>query len=603
VQAEAVELKLQQEQAEKLALQKEVMQLKLVKEEAEAAAKQLREQLTDAEKALTRETAEHQATSAVLSDLRANLESREQQLGDARQLLDSMSAELGILSSRLHRLQQERDSLRTVSARQQERLRRQLQEQQQAQPQAQSPAQLVQLLAQSPRPQRQLTPCQLDALQPLSGAAAAAAQLQMTGQASSSNAAAAALGAAASDPYATDGSTVDSQSFVDCLPDALQPPAQQPPAQQRPQAPLQQQQVVQVLPVVNLPRFNSIPTGSASRGSSPAGCDSDICLLAGIPDPATDQPVPLCPHGQLDGACLLCMCQRFLEATAGSCSHWVPGSSLSAAAARLSNSGSCLPNPAAAAAPAGEAGPSTSGSSRGILPAGSAGATAAGLATAAVAACATEAAEYRQYLSISELARNRLEAEHATLQQQVQDLQRQVQQQQHELQVLQAHPAALTACSIEELMALEGEQDMGWNQGVTEAPAGLVFVKGGAVPSFASKGSMHCRRLGHALKFHCCSLADDGHSLLLSLVSLPFFLLVATLEGSTKAVRQVVLQRSIVEYQRQASAETLRCAVCMEAKRSLAFGCGHQTCDNCGDKMSVCPFCRQDITAKIRLFE
>jgi uncharacterized protein YlxW (UPF0749 family) len=95
-----------------------------------------------------------------------------------------------------------------------------------------------------------------------------------------------------------------------------------------------------------------------------------------------------------------------------------------------------------------------------MLPAGSSGPTAAGLATAAVAACATEAAQYRQYLSISELARNRLEAEHATLQQQVQNLQRQVQQQQHELQVLQAHPAALTACSIEELTALEGEQNM-----------------------------------------------------------------------------------------------------------------------------------------------
>jgi E3 ubiquitin-protein ligase RGLG len=68
-------------------------------------------------------------------------------------------------------------------------------------------------------------------------------------------------------------------------------------------------------------------------------------------------------------------------------------------------------------------------------------------------------------------------------------------------------------------------------------------------------------------------------------------------------VRAVVLQRSIVEYQRQASAETLRCAVCMEAKRSLAFGCGHQTCDRCGEQMTVCPFCRQDIKAKIRLFE
>lgn len=442
VQAEAVEVKLKQEQAEKLALHKEVLQLRLLKDEAEASAKQLREQLTDANRALTRETAEHQATSAALSDLRASLESREQQLGDARQLLDSMSAELGILASRLHRLQQERDALHR--ARQQAGLRRVAaggpSQSQLCQPNAQS----------SPRPQRQLTSCQLDALQPLSGAAAAAAQLQMAGQASSSSGgggAGVALAAAGADPYATDGSTVDSQSFVDCISDALQPPAASSAQQQVLPA-----QVDQVVPVAHLPRFNSIPTaGSTSRGSSPTRLESDSCLLTDMPaTAATDEPVPLCAHGQIDGACLLCMCTRFLDATAGSCSHWVPGSSLSAAAARLSNSG-CLPNPAAA-------GEGASSSSRGLLPGAAGGPTAAGLATAAVAACASEAAQYRQYLAISELARNRLEAEHATLQQQVDELRQQVQQQQHELQVLQAHPAALTACSIEELTALEGRR-------------------------------------------------------------------------------------------------------------------------------------------------
>lgn len=440
VQAEAVEVKLKQEQAEKLALHKEVLQLRLLKDEAEASAKQLREQLTDANRALTRETAEHQATSAALSDLRASLESREQQLGDARQLLDSMSAELGILASRLHRLQQERDALHR--ARQQAGLRWVAaggpSQSQLSQPNAQS----------SPRPQRQLTSCQLDALQPLSGAAAAAAQLQMAGQASSSSrggGAGIALAAAGADPYATDGSTVDSQSFVDCISDALQPPAASAQQQALPA------QLDQVVPVAHLPRFNGIPTaGSTSRGSSPTGLESDSCLLHNMPDTAPDEPAPLCAHGQIDGACLLCMCTRFLEATAGSYSHWVPGSSLSAAAARLSNSGSCLPNPAAAGEGA--------SSSRGLLPAAAGGPTAAGLATAAVAACASEAAQYRQYLAISELARNRLEAEHATLQQQVDELRQQVQQQQHELQVLQAHPAALTACSIEELTALEGRR-------------------------------------------------------------------------------------------------------------------------------------------------
>eukprot|EP00775_Hariotina_reticulata_P006318 gene6318-6553_t len=160
------------------------------------------------------------------------------------------------------------------------------------------------------------------------------------------------------------------------------------------------------------------------------------------------------------------------------------------------------------------------------------GPSTAGLATAAVAACAQEASQYRQFLSISELARNRLEAENATLQQQLEELQSSMQEQQHQLRVLQGQPTALEACSIEELTALEGK-----------------------------------------------------------------------LESCTKAVRQVVLQRSIAESQRQANADSLRCAVCLEAPRRLAFNCGHQTCDGCGNKMMSCPFCRQTITAKIRLFE
>jgi hypothetical protein len=554
------------------------MQLKLVKEEAEASAKHLREQLADANRALARETSEHQATSAVLTDLRANLESREQQLGDARQLLDSMSAELGILASRLHRLQQERDTLR--AARHQERLaQRQALELQQQQLQQQQPAGL-QPAAQSPQRQRaSLTLCQLEALQPLSGAAAAAAQLQMAAQASSSAAAAA---AAHGDPYTTDGSTVDSQSFVDCIPELLQPLQQQQPSQQ---------QLDQVVPMGLLPRCSSVPAGSHSSGSnsSPVALETGTCLTLDQPEHSTDESIPMCAHGNLDGACLLCMCSRFLEATAGSCSHWVPASSLSATA-RLSNSGSNLPDAAAAAAD--EAGPS---SSRDMQLPRPPGASAAGLATAAVAACASEAAQYRQYLSISELARNRLEAEHATLQQQVQDLQRQVLQKQNELQVLQAHPAALTACSIEELTALEGVYRLGLSSELVEGGSCTCVV---CFRSTASRLSACMRRsyssptdvfddVRPALRDSCvCLLLPPG-----------------TLETSTKAVRQVVLQRSIAEYQRQASAETLRCAVCMEAKRSLAFGCGHQTCDNCGDKMTVCPFCRQNITAKIRLFE
>jgi ferredoxin len=72
------------------------------------------------------------------------------------------------------------------------------------------------------------------------------------------------------------------------------------------------------------------------------------------------------------------------------------------------------------------------------------------------------------------------------------------------------------------------------------------------------------------------------------------------LEQSTKAVRAAVLQRSVAQ---AAGAEPLRCAVCMETPKQLAFNCGHQTCAACGDKMASCPFCRLPITAKIRLYE
>jgi hypothetical protein len=511
-------VKLAQESADKLALQKEVLGLTLVRDEAEAAVKALREQLADARRALAREVAEHQATSAVLSDLRASLEAREQQLAEARQLLDSMSAELGILASRLHRLQQERDGLR--SARQAERLARRL-ELLGAAPQHPQAA-----LPQSP--QLQLLHAQLQELdvaraaaaggaaggmqdiQQLTGAAAAAAQLQLLslqsgqqGYAGSSTPASTAAPAAAPAPASLVGddvSTADSQSYVDCLGTSQEGAAAQQSLQQQVQQP-ERSTGAQGGSGSSAAR----PSGSASRGSSPSAAAEGDASAYGAPlaaDPGEqlsgdNESLLLCAHGQLDAACLLCMCQRFLEATAGSCSHLPAG-----------GGGSAAPDAAAAAAAAAAGGPSP--------------------------LCAPEAAaaQYRQYLSISELARNRLEAENAALTQQVEALQGTVGQQARELRALQAHPAALLGCSIQELTELE-----------------------------------------------------------------------ASLEASTKAVRQVVLQRSIAEYRAQASAESLRCAVCMEERRSLAFSCGHQTCDRCGEQMKACPFCRQTITAKIRLYE
>lgn len=386
LQAEAVEVKLKQERSERLALQKEVMQLQLMRDESEAAAKQLKEQLADASKALARETAEHQATSAVLSDLRSSLESREQQLGDARQLLDSMSAELGILASRLHRVQQQRDALR--AARQQERLAHRQASNQQQQQHVPSPC--VDQTA-SHQQQRRSSRHE-EVMQPLTGAAAAVAQLQL---------ARTQVGTSQMTHVSRDPSTIGGGTAADLPTDTDSSPER-----------LQQQ--------------------ASQSGLVTAPREADL---------AGEDTMPLCTHGHLEGACLLCMCRRFLEATAGSCSHWATGSSLSAAAARLSSSTTCMPVQ-----------PGTDSTTSSVACQGSA----TPAEPDAFAACMADAQQYRQYLAISELARNRLEAEHASLQQQVDDLRQQVQQQQHDLRMLQAHPVALTACTVEELTTLEG---------------------------------------------------------------------------------------------------------------------------------------------------
>lgn len=434
LQAEAVELKLQEESVHKVALQKEVLQLKLISAESEQANQALRDQLAEAKKALGREQAEHQATSAALSDLRSDLVSREQQLAEARQLLDSMSAELGILSSRYHRLQQERDTLRTA--------RRQQQSSWQQQQQQQGGS------------------CDASASEPLTGAAAAAAQLQSrllsTGSIASSGMAV---------PEALGSSATTHRTGL-----GLDPSDSQPGIKLLSRSQWELQQMQQGLPL-DVPISQAVTTSaagsndsssrtvapesgsSAPRDSSPCELQEVGVSVQSVLNPVRDNPVPRCAHHQLEAACLLCICQRFLAATAGSCSHLAAGScsvgpgSIRPGGITTAGSSAVLPSDAA------------DRSSSTATP------SAAGLATAAVAACANEAAQYRQFLSISELARNRLEAENATLQQQMPDLQKQVEQQQQQLWVLQAHPAALSACSIEELSTLEGEAGLmqrGW---------------------------------------------------------------------------------------------------------------------------------------------
>lgn len=44
------------------------------------------------------------------------------------------------------------------------------------------------------------------------------------------------------------------------------------------------------------------------------------------------------------------------------------------------------------------------------------------------------------------------------------------------------------------------------------------------------------------------------------------------------------------------------CGVCLYNPKDMAFGCGHQTCRQCGENLLTCPICRSSIQTRIRLY-
>ncbi|XP_010524289.1 PREDICTED: E3 ubiquitin-protein ligase RGLG2-like isoform X2 [Tarenaya hassleriana] len=44
------------------------------------------------------------------------------------------------------------------------------------------------------------------------------------------------------------------------------------------------------------------------------------------------------------------------------------------------------------------------------------------------------------------------------------------------------------------------------------------------------------------------------------------------------------------------------CPICLSNPKDMAFGCGHQTCCECGPDLHVCPICRSPIHTRIRLY-
>ncbi|XP_031395900.1 E3 ubiquitin-protein ligase RGLG5-like isoform X2 [Punica granatum] len=51
------------------------------------------------------------------------------------------------------------------------------------------------------------------------------------------------------------------------------------------------------------------------------------------------------------------------------------------------------------------------------------------------------------------------------------------------------------------------------------------------------------------------------------------------------------------------SSYNMNCPICFWSKKDLAFGCGHQTCYDCGRDLTLCPICRTCVTTRIKLYD
>ncbi|KMZ59905.1 putative Copine [Zostera marina] len=51
-----------------------------------------------------------------------------------------------------------------------------------------------------------------------------------------------------------------------------------------------------------------------------------------------------------------------------------------------------------------------------------------------------------------------------------------------------------------------------------------------------------------------------------------------------------------------ASFDNQVCPICLTNPKDMAFGCGHQTCCECGETLETCPICRDSIQTRIKLY-
>lgn len=58
-----------------------------------------------------------------------------------------------------------------------------------------------------------------------------------------------------------------------------------------------------------------------------------------------------------------------------------------------------------------------------------------------------------------------------------------------------------------------------------------------------------------------------------------------------------------LEKRAESLAEQLRCNICEDAPRAVAFQCGHRFCEACAERVQTCPTCRRPVSMRIRCFD
>ena len=60
--------------------------------------------------------------------------------------------------------------------------------------------------------------------------------------------------------------------------------------------------------------------------------------------------------------------------------------------------------------------------------------------------------------------------------------------------------------------------------------------------------------------------------------------------------------RREMDAERERAQESRQCVICLEREVNLAFECGHQVCDACGEGLKQCHICRKKVGRRIKLF-